>query len=139
MSKLSKEHYVRFGYVGVWLNGETSFVLRLEAEVPCRITASGKTEEQGISRVTSDRETDREEPDRDRIDASDRATETSKHSHTKFLQRRDVLCTENVNALQLPNPSQGRSDMHTEVCSDLHCAKRVCTVGVPLPNPMDLG
>ena len=62
-----------------------------------------------VSRVTNDGETDKEEPDRDRIDESDRATESAKPSHTKPLQRRDVLCTENVNALQLPNPSQGRS------------------------------
>ena len=76
-----------------------------------------------VSRVTSDRETDEEEPDRDRIDESDRATETTKPSHTKPLQRRDVpdvLCTENVNALQLPNPSQGRSE---------HACNVTCTVG----------
>ena len=34
----------------------------------------------GFPRVTSDRETDKEEPDRDRIDESDRATESAKPS-----------------------------------------------------------
>ena len=34
----------------------------------------------GFPRVTSDRKTDKEEPDRDRIDESDRATESAKPS-----------------------------------------------------------
>ena len=58
------------------------------------------------------RDANKEEPDRDRVDESDRATKTAsaKTSDAKLLQRRDVLCTENDNALQLPNPSTSRSE-----------------------------
>lgn len=67
----------------------------------------------GLYRITAKSKTETEEAYSHRIDKSDRATTATIPARSKLLQRSDVICSENINALQLPNPS-GRSE-HAKV------------------------